>query len=452
MKKLFFCFALLFVTVLQAADGPFVRVSQENPAYFELTDGTPYIPVGLNLCCSRSMEKMELYMQKLSENGGNYARIWLSCNLWEVEPQKAGEYSEERIENVAKLLQMAEKYGIRLKFCFEHFRNIGEKKPEWCAKKIYCVDGMTKIEDFVNSETGRKYYFNRCAQFVRFKDHPNVFGWEIWNEMNCLPDFIPFTEYALPKLHAMFPNHLVMQSLGSFDHPAAFKYYPIINTMEGNDVSQIHRYLDPGAALEACKGPMDLLCADAMEILKSFKSNRPMLLAETGAVEWQHAGPSRLYALDREGLLLHDSLFVPFFCGSAGTGYIWHWDQYVEANDLWWHFGRFSHAIQGINPIQDRFEPSILEQNPVRLYVLIGQKTTMIFVRDQETNWKTELDDKIPAPTRENLILKLPCLAGKVNFYDPWTEKEEELAVNEDGTVVIPTFRRSCVLKGTTAK
>lgn len=28
----------------------FVRVSQENPGYFELSDGSAYIPIGYNLC------------------------------------------------------------------------------------------------------------------------------------------------------------------------------------------------------------------------------------------------------------------------------------------------------------------------------------------------------------------------------------------------------------------
>jgi hypothetical protein len=34
--------------------------------------------------------------------------------------------------------------------------------------------------------------------------------------------------------------------------------------MSGNDVAQVHRYLDLGAKFEICHDPMDLLAADAV--------------------------------------------------------------------------------------------------------------------------------------------------------------------------------------------
>ena len=37
-------------------------------------------------------------------------------------------------------------------------------------------------------------------------------------------------------------------------------------------------------------------------------------------------------------MILHDVLFAPFFAGAAGAGQIWHWDEYVDKNNLWWQF------------------------------------------------------------------------------------------------------------------
>ena len=36
----------------------YVRVSKENPIYFELTSGETYIPVGANLCWAKDSENV----------------------------------------------------------------------------------------------------------------------------------------------------------------------------------------------------------------------------------------------------------------------------------------------------------------------------------------------------------------------------------------------------------
>lgn len=64
----------------------FIRVSRENSHYLEKADGTPFIPIGPNICWERfeteEAKILQLYeerFRKLSENGGNYTRIWLSA-------------------------------------------------------------------------------------------------------------------------------------------------------------------------------------------------------------------------------------------------------------------------------------------------------------------------------------------------------------------------------------
>jgi hypothetical protein len=43
------------------------------------------------------------------------------------------------------------------------------------------------------------------------------------------------------------------------------------------------------------------------------ESAAALLLAQSGAVEPSHSGPSKLYAKDKDGIILHDILFTPFF-------------------------------------------------------------------------------------------------------------------------------------------
>jgi hypothetical protein len=76
----------------------------------------------------------------------------------------------------------------------------------------------------------------------------------------------------LDELHQRFPHNLAMQSLGSFDRPHNRAQYQAMVRLEGNDVAQVHRYLDLGANLEICHGPVDVLTADAIRELMARKT------------------------------------------------------------------------------------------------------------------------------------------------------------------------------------
>lgn len=63
-------------------------------------------------------------MKNMAENGGNYARIWVSSPFYEIEDEKAGVYNPVKLARIDRVVELAKKYGIRLKICLEHFRNL----------------------------------------------------------------------------------------------------------------------------------------------------------------------------------------------------------------------------------------------------------------------------------------------------------------------------------------
>jgi hypothetical protein len=209
--------------------------------------------------------------------------------------------------------------------------------------------------------------------------------------------------------------------------------------MPGNDLALVHRYLDLGASLDVCHGPVDVLGADAVRKLISYKSGKPVLLAESGAVEPRHAGPFQLYGKDKAGVLLHDVLFAPFFAGAAGGGQIWHWDQYVAKNDLWRQYRRFSEFVKGVDPVREEFVPSFREEGELRVYTLHGKRTTLVWLRDSRNDWRSELE----RGEEPGLITgaRLP-LKGKARAYDPWTGEWAGAEVSR-----LPDFRRSLCVK-----
>ena len=447
------------VIPIYAADEamPFVRVSPRDSRYFELSDGQPYIPIGLNMIAppGNDLAGMEAWLEKLAANGGNFIRIWLGSPFFDVEHERSGVYDEERAKRIDALLAVAREHDVRVKMCIESFRHFGTREQSWSAKPLHLIEngGPAKdIADFFDGERSRAQFKRKLAWYAdRYGSDPTIFGWELWNEINAVAggDYMAWSEIMLAELHRLFPDNMAMQSLGSFDTDRVRERYQRLATMPGNDVAQVHRYLDLGASLEVCKGPVDVLAADGVRELLAAEPGRPVILAESGAVEPSHSGPFKLYERDRAGIILHDVLFAPFFVGAAGPGHIWHWDYYVSKNDLWWHFARFSEAIKGIDPAAEAFEPMMLEHPRLRVYVLKGKRMLLLWCRDTQNTWQSELaEGKAPEVLRDT-VLDLAGLGQKIarraRVYDPWSDKWTE--TNFDGNSMrLPQFSRSVVV------
>ena len=447
----------------------YVEVSTVNPNYFQLSDGSSYIPIGLNLIHpsgsfetdKEAFQQVEDMMKGLSENGGNYVRIWLSQSFWDIEHETAGVYDEARAQRIDRYIELARKYGLRIKMTFEHFRSVTiEENPQaWATKFIYHTSQggpLNTIGEYITTEAGHKLFLDKLDFYQnRYGTDTVFFGWELWNEMNAVkgPEdsaFFAWNRKMLLETKKRFPENLAMQSFGSFDRESGREKYKMIMTMEENEVAQIHRYLDLGAQMEICHGPLDISTSDAIRELQSYLPGRPMILAETGGVEPSHSGPIRYYKKDTVGLLLHDILFAPFFAGSAGPGMIWHWVPYVHANNLWFQYGRFSNAIKGIDPIKEGFEPGFSETDRIRAYSLNGSSTVLLWLRDKENNWMTELENEIPPDlvklTGQDILELLPNEFASLEIYDPWEDRWSEKFTSSQLPESVE-FKRSLVIK-----
>jgi hypothetical protein len=448
-----------------AAEPAFVRVSPRDTRYLELSDGHPYIPNGLNLIApntrdAEGLARMGEWMQKLGTNGGNYIRVWVSSPFWDVEYQKSGVYDEAKARRIDEMLALAKRNGIRVKLTLEHFREMSETpRQRWANKPLHLVANggtATNMADFFDGPASRERFKKKLAWLAqRYGDNPTVFGWELWNEVNAVSTsadhYMPWTETMLAELHRLFPRNLALQSLGSFDSARARDLYRRHSLLPANDLAQVHRYLDLGASLEICRGPVDVLAADATRELIGYGVKKPVILAESGAVEPRHSGPFKLYGSDKQGMLLHDILFAPFFSGAAGAGQIWHWDVYVDRNNLWWHFGRFAEVVKNLDPPAEQFQPMPLSHARLRVYGLKGKTCSLVWCRDAQNTWQTELEQGQPPQKLEQIKLDLSPMFGQailasLRAYDPWGNRWS--GVKAEGSVVtLPPFSRSLVLR-----
>lgn len=433
----------------------FVLVSGENPKYFSLSNGKSYIPVGCNLAAISDLEAMEHYMYELHRNGANYVRVWLNSEFFEIE-KEYGKWDETAVAHIDRLLELAGMYGMKVKMCIESFRKIIPGRNRWDTKASYHVSNggpFEDMQDYISSERGKEEYLRRLTFLKeRYGDSPAVFGWELWNEMNAV-EAVGIEEWNMEMLdvvHEMFPKNMVMQSLGSLDRESSFPIYEFVNRLESNDVMQVHRYLDEGAGLPVCSAPLDILAGDAVRHILDYGVEKPVLLAECGAVMPSHSGPHEVYGNDREGIILHDFLFAPFFCGAAGPGHLWHWDHYIDKMDVWFQIGRFSSAVSGIDPVSENFVPVTNHCKGLRVYALNGEKHVLSWCRDTESTWRNELVDGIPAKEIRNMSVDMRDVVDgrpidKVEVYDPWRNNWSELAPYAN--VQLLPFKRSIIIK-----
>jgi len=448
------------------SNSPYVRVSPRDHRYLELSDGKPYIPIGLNMISPPNVRRgedealrgMEAWLASLSSNGGNYIRVWVSNDFWDVEHERSGVYDEAKARRIDRMLDLCRKYGIRVKLTMEHFRSIGGGRQAWADKPLHnLANGGTaqSVADFFDGEPSRSLFKNKIAWYgERYGNQPVVYGWELWNEINAVSgggNIMAWTEIMLAELHKTFPKNMAMQSLGSFDNTRWRDLYRQHSNLPGNDIAQVHRYLDLGANWDVCKGPVDVLAAEAVREIKSYEPGRPIVLAESGAVEPSHSGPFKLYGVDKEGTLLHDILFAPFFAGAAGGGQIWHWDSYVAPNDLWFQYGRFAETVRGLDPPAEAFEPSMLKHDRLRVYVLNGKRTLLAWCRDTKNTWESELKNGEKPEQLRNVTVDFgPVLSGKaprsVRVYDPWANRWSNARL-KNGKLTFPACSRSIVVR-----
>ena len=436
----------------------FVQISKRDPRYFELSNGKPYIPNGLNMVYPPGRDNDDLtrleneWLKPLHENKANFIRVWLSHEQFEPERPRAGVFDEGRKQRLKNLFALARKYGIRLKLCTEHFRHLGEGRQTWAGRPLLLKENGGPAEnllDYFTGEAGRAHYKKKLDWYAEhFGSDPIVFGWELWNEMDAVSfptaTVWPWSTEMLAELRKRFPKNLVMQSLGSFDDERKKDAYRRLCELPGNDVLQVHRYIDLGARWTICHESTALLNAEAVKELLSYNIQKPVLLAEGGAVEPGHAGPFLLYRKDRAGTILHDVLFAPFFTGAAGPGHIWHWDHYVAANNVWFQFGRFDAAVAGLDPPAENFQPFELEHDRLYLYGLKGKTKTMVWCRDKQNTWKTELEEEKEPEVLADLSIGLDTEGKRVRFYDPWENRWTERPAGQ--ALRLPSFRRSLVV------
>ncbi len=455
-----------------SAEPGFVEVSTVDPRYFRFTDGRPYFAIGLNLCMPSSyplsvgrefatiathgtmgIREYARWFRRLAENGGNFARLWLGWEYFQCQVDAAGEIKLLPLVALDGVVEEARKHGIRLKFCLEYFREFNVKK--WTSRALTHPDGSTpaSMDEWYQSDKWQSLWWQKVVALTsRYGDDPAVMAWELWNEIECgaVSDWsVPceWTRKTLPKLKLLSPRNLVVNSLGSFDRPGQHCTHDDFK-MDEMEFQQVHRYLDQGAKGLHCTDPVKL---GVEAIGWARRPDRPVLLAETGAVNDKHSGPFRFYRWDDEGLIFHDSTYPSFFAGAAGSGHIWHWDAYVDPKNLWPGYAALAAVLAGVDPDRELFKPADLSTEQAWALLLVGRTVTLGWVRNRADTWQAVLRDQQTTAPLAGVTLDLSAAADsaarKVELFRPWPADAAGPATFANGRLTLPAFRHGVMFR-----
>ena len=102
----------------------------------------------------------------MHRNGANFGRVWLNTNLFEIET-RYGEVDTAKLVRIDRLLELADRYGIKIKFCIESFRHIRPGVNKWDTKASYHTSNggpFADADDYITSQRGEEEFLRRQLQ------------------------------------------------------------------------------------------------------------------------------------------------------------------------------------------------------------------------------------------------------------------------------------------------
>lgn len=429
----------------------FIGVSSRDSRYFSYSDGSAFFPIGLNTAFPTAyavsngsefgrtnnagylgLRQYERWFKKCSENGVNMVRIWAGHDYFSPDTDDCKILNFEQFSKLDALISLAKKYNLKVKITLEQFRYFSDNPNGDYVFKLFnkslILNGKpcVSMKEWLQKDKWRKAWLNKISEFsARYSYDTTIFAIELWNEMNCVEnsetfeDVCEWNRYMLPQIKKLFPNHMVINSLGSLDNTNAYENYKSF-PWELTDFKQVHKYLDQGAQMIcSTQTPIEAI-KSGFDMMNDTKT--PLLIAETGAVDNCHCGPFRYYSADDRGIFFVDCVYTAVFVGGAGCGNIWHWDyRYLESKNLYHLFKPLSELVNEIDFSSEEFRSVNLSDEDVWLFILQGKNTTIGFVRNKADNWQNNYRDNKNILPVQSKSFELG-VSGSIKCFDIWQE------------------------------
>ena len=381
--------ARTFVSLPSSEKG-FVRVSKQNPQFFEFENGEFFYPVGHNLHspvdmrCWQQILKSEApagrglpmyadFFPKMQKAGENTAEIWMAS--WWVgiewttkwrDYYGRGRYSLQHAWKLDTLLEMAREHGIHIHLVLDNHGKFStycdwewELNP-YNARTESANGGVCPhAGDFFSNETARLSHRNKLRYIAaRWGSDPTIMGFELVSEFDLVGE-----DPANKRSQRIRPTFHKSEVARSWVHEMieALKKYDPYDHLVSNHYATDYRWVDPVLAKDKTEDGgqlFDYIVTDAYRqtVLGGYVApardmqawyqktiapyaQKPFWITEYGG-DFNGATDT---CLDSD---VHCGLWATWMTDGAGTPLMW-WFDFVDQRNLYTYYGAFSKYIAG---------------------------------------------------------------------------------------------------------
>ncbi|MGQ9519482.1 MAG: DUF5060 domain-containing protein [Candidatus Fervidibacter sp.] len=310
--------------------------------HLQFDNGSPFVPVGLNVCWSgNNLSVYEKWFKAMNENGTNFARIWLvRWNMgleWTPGDGNGaylgiGKYALDNAWRIDELVRIAERNGIYLMLCLGYHGELSDQplyfgEQAWDKSPYNRKNGgpCDKPSEFwTNLETKRLYKQRLRYIVARYAHSPNVLAFEFWNEVHAPTDWVREMAQFIRSIDPY--SHLLTTTYGD----------DAVWQLPEMDFAQTHWYGD--GSQRDCVTTVVNIHRDQID-----RYRKPFLLGEFG-IDWRTSDLT--YDPKGNALHWHNGVWASLMSGGAGTACIWYWDNYIDRLNLWCHFRPLADFVQ----------------------------------------------------------------------------------------------------------
>jgi hypothetical protein len=360
--------------VTTSTDPGFVR-RLAGTNYLRFDAGTPYLPVGENLCWGNNnrLGDYKVWLDQLALNRANCIRIWLCYWGMELEWKNIGyggynglrRYAQASAFELDWILDYCATRGIYVEMCLNNHGQFaaGGDTPQWANNPYNAANGgpcvATQPWNFFSNVSAKATYKNKLRYMVaRYGYSKNLLAWEFFNEMDLIDGYATASVKTATStwisemasyLKATDPNqHLVSNSYAMSNGDVA------VWNNANIDFTQTHLYRKQ-ADLEA---PL----AAASTALRTAH-NKPYLTGEFG-LEIYHNAQTNTNIDDPNAIHFRTTMWASALNGSMGPGLTWWWDDYIHprANLTYPVMKAVDTFLDAnVNPTTHAYQPTTLE-------------------------------------------------------------------------------------------
>ncbi|MEA3224651.1 MAG: DUF5060 domain-containing protein, partial [Planctomycetota bacterium] len=316
------------------ANHGFVRISKTNPLYLEYDDGTPFFALA-HCTWYDSVGEVETFFDEFARAGGNMTRNFVSRIGEMVDPPAPrpdrgfGRMDLDRAWRYDQVFEQCERLGITHQLALANGTYfVGVTARRWGMMVYNQVHGGP----LAGSMSGKEYLtnpqvranFKRVLRYfvARWAYSTSVFSWDLWNEINLIPEYGSLgneaRDWHVEMAHYLreidWAGHVIHTNFNVINGDPGLDSLPEMDMVSTNTYTQ-----------------MDFASAAETWIRRHVASyGKPVMFSEFG-LGHNYGSQAEGYAShDPDRIMIHNGIWSAMMNGSVGTGMPidWNWLQH----------------------------------------------------------------------------------------------------------------------------